>query len=144
MSKRHPDFTLYRAALAADEAFHAELVRVYGASNAGDARYRCQHDDQRVSEAGRAKVKADERWLAEMREPSLDAQETETMTSVIRSVVTVRDIDAPTERMIATGELPGPYPSEAAAVEVLEEGQEYRIVGGVLYAQDLDCERKGE
>ena len=29
----------YREAMAADDAFHAELVKVYGARNAGDARY---------------------------------------------------------------------------------------------------------
>jgi hypothetical protein len=38
----------------ADDAYHAELVRVYGASKAGDARYKYQHEDAAVQAAGDA------------------------------------------------------------------------------------------
>ena len=41
---------LYRRALRADRAFQRELERVYG-SDAGDARYRRDHDDAAVLQA---------------------------------------------------------------------------------------------
>lgn len=50
---------LYHAALAADDAFSRELVRAYGAANAGDARYRYTHADPAVAAAALEKVNAD-------------------------------------------------------------------------------------
>jgi hypothetical protein len=54
---------LYRAAIAADNDFQAELVRAYGASNAGQARYRYTHADARVTEAAYAARVAGDAWL---------------------------------------------------------------------------------
>ena len=53
---------LFRAALAADETFQAELVRVYGQLKAPDARYRFQHDDAALTAAKARKGEADEAW----------------------------------------------------------------------------------
>lgn len=63
------DFNLYRAALAADDAFSAELARVYGKARAGDARYDPERNRAtprlvELSDAVRAACSA---WLAEMR-----------------------------------------------------------------------------
>ncbi len=41
----------HRAAEAADAAFHAELVRQFGAKNAGDARYDSKKHDARTARA---------------------------------------------------------------------------------------------
>lgn len=54
---------LYRAAIAADEAFSRELVRAYGAANASAARYRRTHAHPAVNAAARSKVAADAAWL---------------------------------------------------------------------------------
>lgn len=48
----------YKAMYATDEVFKRELVRVYGKSNAGDARYRLQHEDEAVQKARDAFVAA--------------------------------------------------------------------------------------
>lgn len=54
----------YSAACAADEAYQAELVRVYG-SRAGDMRYQSsKHDDPALIAAREAKLKADDVWRA--------------------------------------------------------------------------------
>lgn len=50
---------LYTAALKADDAFSAELERVYGKNRAGDARYLRNHKDKRVVAAKAAKLAAD-------------------------------------------------------------------------------------
>jgi len=41
----------YQRAKDADDAYHRELVRVYGEKNAGDARYQQTHDDAKVQAA---------------------------------------------------------------------------------------------
>jgi hypothetical protein len=56
---RHP---LYQAALDADAVFQTELIRVYGASKAPDARYKQRHEDQALTRAGWAKQSADAAW----------------------------------------------------------------------------------
>lgn len=43
-----------KAATAADEAFHAILVKFYGKRNAGDARYRYTHESPEVQAAADA------------------------------------------------------------------------------------------
>jgi len=48
----------YYAAIAADDAFQAELVRVYG-RDACNARYKRHHDDPKVQAAMLAKLAAD-------------------------------------------------------------------------------------
>ena len=60
-------YDLYYAALDADERFHNELVRVYGKTNAGDARYKATHTDAGVIAAREAKHVADTAWLSHMR-----------------------------------------------------------------------------
>src|SRR3546814_1617239 len=57
---------------AADDAFQRELVRAYGENNAGDARYKTQHDDEAVQKAGDAFVAASNAW----REAVRDARQT--------------------------------------------------------------------
>ena len=49
----------YRAAMAADEAYQAALVAVYG-KDAGDARYWLHHKHAPIIAAKRAKLAADE------------------------------------------------------------------------------------
>lgn len=52
------------AAYAADDAFHAELVRVYG-KRAGDMRYQPNDfEDEALIAAERVKVAADAAWHA--------------------------------------------------------------------------------
>lgn len=58
---------LYRAALAADAALTAELVRAYGEKRAAEARYRFSHKDPGVTAAVVRKLAADEIWAAWMR-----------------------------------------------------------------------------
>jgi hypothetical protein len=60
------DYTLFDAAQAADDAYHVELVRVYG-KNACNARYQMTHTDAAVIATGQAKLLASEVWFAEMR-----------------------------------------------------------------------------
>ncbi|HQE40791.1 MAG TPA: zincin-like metallopeptidase domain-containing protein [Zoogloea sp.] len=62
----------YEAMKAADDAFQRELVRAYGENNAGDARYKTQHDDEAVQKAGDAFVAASNAW----REAVRDARQT--------------------------------------------------------------------
>lgn len=67
MNGNHP---LYSAAVAADEAFATELVRVFGAARAADMRYqpnRWPTTDDRLHDAVKAKHNADTAWLAAMR-----------------------------------------------------------------------------
>ncbi len=53
----------------------------------------------------------------------------------IMAVIFVRDLD---DRRIVTGEVPGPWPSEAAAVaEALLPRQRYLVRDGILYAQAM-------
>lgn len=61
----HP---LYAAALAADEAFHSELVRVYG-RKACDARYDRKRNaaTPALARLGAAKEAADAAWIAALR-----------------------------------------------------------------------------
>ena len=62
----------HEAMKAADDAFQRELVRAYGENNAGDARYKTQHDDEAVQKAGDAFVAASNAW----REAVRDARQT--------------------------------------------------------------------
>jgi len=62
----------HEAMKAADDAFQRELVRAYGENNAGDARYKTQHDDEAVQKAGDASVAASNAW----REAVRDARQT--------------------------------------------------------------------
>ena len=58
---------LYFDAIAADNAFHTELVRAYG-HRAGELRYSTKvHADANVQSALEAKLAADIAWLVEMR-----------------------------------------------------------------------------
>lgn len=61
------DFTLYRAALKADDEFQRALEKEYGKGRAGDARYRTDHPEH-IAKLARRKVAADQKWLAAMRE----------------------------------------------------------------------------
>lgn len=54
-------------------------------------------------------------------------------TPEIKSIVIVSDLY---QRELAVGELPGPYESEAAALDCLEPGQRYEVRDGVLYAEE--------
>ena len=54
---------LYRAAIAADDAFNAELARVYG-KRAGDMRYRYEHTDAGVLAARDAMIRTGNEYLA--------------------------------------------------------------------------------
>lgn len=68
MAPREPrgiNFTLYDAAIKADDAYHAAIVKVYGETHAGDARYR-RHDASELNAALDAKTKADRAWHAEI------------------------------------------------------------------------------
>lgn len=57
--------SLRRAAYTADDAFQAELTRVYGKVRAGDMRYQPQaFQDAALIAANHAKVAADAAWLA--------------------------------------------------------------------------------
>ena len=60
-------FTAYYAAVAADDAFAAELVRVYGARMSRSARYFYQHADAGINAAKVRKLAADDAMLAAMR-----------------------------------------------------------------------------
>lgn len=70
MSANHP---AYNAALAADEAFEAELVRIYGKANAANHRYLAPWIDLTPEQskpliaAHQAKYDADSAWLKVMR-----------------------------------------------------------------------------
>lgn len=61
------DFTLYYAAIAADDRYTRALVRVYGKNQSGDKRYQLTHTDPEICAARAAKHAADEAWLEEMR-----------------------------------------------------------------------------
>jgi len=61
-----PNFDFYHKAVALDDAFQRALVLVYGAKNAGDARYRLSHADPLVQTLADAKVAADNAWHAEV------------------------------------------------------------------------------
>jgi hypothetical protein len=64
--KNATDFSLYDKAKAADDAFQAALVKQYG-GRAGDMRYQSAKHPAHIKALAKAKKKADERWLAEMR-----------------------------------------------------------------------------
>ena len=60
------NFDLYRAAIAADDAFHAELVRVWK-SDAGTMRYHpSKHTDAALLAARAAFETANQAWIQEM------------------------------------------------------------------------------
>lgn len=62
------NFTLYYAALHADEAWHNALVARYGYRNAGAARYTSAGvETHELCALNQAKRKADAAWVAEMR-----------------------------------------------------------------------------
>lgn len=62
------DFTLYTAAVQADQKFEAELVRAYGKGAASMRRYQfAPHVDAAVQAALVVKLAADEAWLVAMR-----------------------------------------------------------------------------
>jgi hypothetical protein len=66
------NFNLYAAALAADETFSKELIRVYGPKNACEKRYQlAPHFDSAVESARIAKQQADAIWLNEMQRTPL-------------------------------------------------------------------------
>lgn len=60
------DFSLYNAAMQADEAFQKALVKEYG-KRAGDMRYRSSQHPPHIKHLAQIKQAADERWLNEMR-----------------------------------------------------------------------------
>lgn len=74
-ARTHP---AYLAALAADEAFEALLVEVYGPKLAQDARYRTPFQHAGLRAAYRAKLAADEAWLQVMREGAIQRHEAKT------------------------------------------------------------------
>lgn len=62
MSKQH-----YYRAIAADDAWHIELVRLFG-NKASDARYDARgRSTERLIELWDAKLAADKEWMNEMR-----------------------------------------------------------------------------
>jgi hypothetical protein len=64
--KNPPDFRFYKKALAADERFQRALEKEHG-SRAGDVRYLTRSQSARIRKLGKAKERADAKWLAEMR-----------------------------------------------------------------------------
>lgn len=62
----HP---LYDAAVAADDNFHDQCVRVFGHGKASDMRYQPNRwpEDKALSDAAHAKYDADRVWLNAMR-----------------------------------------------------------------------------
>jgi predicted amidophosphoribosyltransferase len=58
--------SLYRAAIAADEAYSAALVAAYGHLRACAMRYSTKHTDAAVIAALKSKLEADTVWLAAM------------------------------------------------------------------------------
>ena len=66
MSARN--FALYDAAKAADDAFQAELIRVFGVKKACEMRYRsAPYDTRALNDLRAAKRAADYLWSLEMR-----------------------------------------------------------------------------
>jgi hypothetical protein len=61
------DFSLYRAALAADDVFSAMLVRAYGAQACNRRYQTLPHADASIAAAQAVKLTADIAWLTEMR-----------------------------------------------------------------------------
>lgn len=64
------NFSLYHAAVLADDVYQRELVRMYGQNQAGNKRYLLAHSDPAICAARDAKLVADEAWLAETRRPA--------------------------------------------------------------------------
>lgn len=60
--ERDQVIALNAKAIEADEAFSAELVRVYGKDKAGDARYQLKHEDEGVNAARAKRQEAVEQW----------------------------------------------------------------------------------
>lgn len=60
----------------ADNRFQAELVRVYGRSKAGDARYKRFHQDDAVQAASDAFVNASKKWHATLLQARAQSQHT--------------------------------------------------------------------
>ena len=67
----HP---LHKAALDADDAFHAAVVAQFGAKAAGDARYHTLSHNEATRAAWAAKIAADEAWLTYLCAPRSGAQ----------------------------------------------------------------------
>jgi hypothetical protein len=62
------NFALYEAAKAADEAFQARLIEVYGVKRACEKRYQtAAHHDSQLNALIATKHAADASWIAEMR-----------------------------------------------------------------------------
>lgn len=57
------DFTLYYAAINADDTYHRALVDAYG-GKASDMRYKPAQQSPEIRELGNLKHQADEKWLA--------------------------------------------------------------------------------
>lgn len=89
---------LYSAALAADERFTKELIRVYGKHNAADARYAREHADAGVKQARLAKHKADAAWLGYLRLETYTSIECDgtTYRAFIKSRTRAEEESAPT------------------------------------------------
>ena len=69
------EFALYRAAIAADDRFHAHVVRVYGKERAGDMRYRSKEwTDPELIRAAEEKHLADSEWRDEVRRNQEDSR----------------------------------------------------------------------
>lgn len=64
---------LREAMEAADDAFHRELVRVYGANNAGNARFMFKHSDPNLQQAADAFVASSDAWRDVLRKARKDA-----------------------------------------------------------------------
>ena len=61
------NYALYEAAKAADDAFQAELIRVYGKKLACEKRYQsAPYHEESLNELKSAKIAADRDWLDEM------------------------------------------------------------------------------
>lgn len=61
---------IYRAAIKADEAFHAQLVRVFGKKKAGDARYNQSlwpPNDRKLKAAYLRFRRTGDRWMKVMK-----------------------------------------------------------------------------
>jgi len=67
------NFDLYYAALEAEKNFHAEVVRQFGPTRAGDMRYQTNLHDSATLKAGEEYRAANEAWRNEMRRDNENA-----------------------------------------------------------------------